>query len=156
MIVILGVDYHPSFQQSAFVDAETGECSERTLMHMVEAESFYCKLTKRKEKTEHVGESKRPPVVNTELQANPFPSAMQLDRLSAESASPNHQQAPSSDSACWPNRLDTDPESPPRALVRRFAGRHKLPRRPSEKEQRIPFPWRECYRTFIISETSRA
>jgi hypothetical protein len=30
---IIGVDYHPSFQQIAFLDQETGECGERRLDH---------------------------------------------------------------------------------------------------------------------------
>jgi hypothetical protein len=30
---ITGVDYHPSFQQIAFLDRETGECGERRLNH---------------------------------------------------------------------------------------------------------------------------
>lgn len=38
---IIGADYHPSFQQIAFVDTETGECGQRKLMHTTEAESFY-------------------------------------------------------------------------------------------------------------------
>lgn len=38
---IIGADYHPSFQQIAFVDTETGECGQRQLMHTTEAESFY-------------------------------------------------------------------------------------------------------------------
>src|SRR5260370_35209615 len=41
-MVIIGVDYHPSFQQIAFVDTETGECGERRLHHNDgEAEKFY-------------------------------------------------------------------------------------------------------------------
>jgi len=40
-MLIIGCDYHPSFQQIAFVDSATGECGERKLTHMVEAESFY-------------------------------------------------------------------------------------------------------------------
>src|SRR5262249_44380082 len=38
---IIGVDYHPSFQQIAFVDIETGEFEERGLQHREEAEKFY-------------------------------------------------------------------------------------------------------------------
>jgi transposase len=39
---IIGVDYHPSFQQIAFVDKESGECDERQLNHSEgEAEKFY-------------------------------------------------------------------------------------------------------------------
>ena len=30
---IIGVDYHPSVQQIAFTDTETGECGERRLNH---------------------------------------------------------------------------------------------------------------------------
>ena len=38
---IVGCDYHPSFQQIAFVDTETGEVKERRLEHREEAEKFY-------------------------------------------------------------------------------------------------------------------
>jgi len=42
---IIGVDYHPSFQQIAFLDQETGECGERRLDHSDgEAEKFYREL----------------------------------------------------------------------------------------------------------------
>jgi hypothetical protein len=41
-MLIIGVDYHPSFQQIAFADTETGECGERRLSHSDgEAEKFY-------------------------------------------------------------------------------------------------------------------
>ena len=41
-MIIIGVDYHPSFQQIAFLDQETGECDERSLNHSDgEAEKFY-------------------------------------------------------------------------------------------------------------------
>jgi transposase len=41
-MVIIGVDYHPSVQQIAFADTETGECGERRLNHSDgEAEKFY-------------------------------------------------------------------------------------------------------------------
>jgi hypothetical protein len=41
-MLIMGVDYHPSFQQIAFLDQETGECGERRLNHSdQEAEKFY-------------------------------------------------------------------------------------------------------------------
>ena len=39
--MIIGCDYHPSFQHIAFVDSDTGECGERKLTHKQEAESFY-------------------------------------------------------------------------------------------------------------------
>ncbi len=38
---IIGCDYHPGFQQIAFVDTETGECEERRLEHPEAAEKFY-------------------------------------------------------------------------------------------------------------------
>ena len=41
---IQGCDYHPSFQQVAFVDTESGELGERRLLHREEAEQFYGKL----------------------------------------------------------------------------------------------------------------
>jgi hypothetical protein len=31
--MLMGVDYHPSFQQIAFFEEETGECGERQLLH---------------------------------------------------------------------------------------------------------------------------
>ena len=40
-MLIIGCDYHPGFQQIAFVDTETGECGERRLSHREEAEQFY-------------------------------------------------------------------------------------------------------------------
>ena len=41
-MIIIGVDYHPSVQQIAWVDTETGECDERQLTHSDgEAEKFY-------------------------------------------------------------------------------------------------------------------
>src|SRR5580693_5280936 len=47
-MIIIGVDYHPSDQYIAFVDAETGECSERRLNHSEgEAEKFYRELAQR-------------------------------------------------------------------------------------------------------------
>jgi len=32
-MLIIGCDYHPGFQQIAFVDSETGELQERRLEH---------------------------------------------------------------------------------------------------------------------------
>ncbi len=45
---IIGCDYHPGFQQIAFVDSETGECGERRLEHTDEAEQFYRELHQRR------------------------------------------------------------------------------------------------------------
>jgi transposase len=42
------VHYHPSLQQIAFLDQDTGECGERPLNHSAgEAERFYRELTQR-------------------------------------------------------------------------------------------------------------
>ena len=47
-MLIIGVDYHPSFQQIAFVTEETGEYGERQLSHSdAEAERFYRELHQR-------------------------------------------------------------------------------------------------------------
>jgi len=47
-MIIIGLDYHPSFQQIAFADTETGECGERRLLHgNQEAEGFYRELKNR-------------------------------------------------------------------------------------------------------------
>jgi len=39
-MLIIGCDYHPGFQQIAFLDTETGEADERRLTHREEAEQF--------------------------------------------------------------------------------------------------------------------
>jgi transposase len=47
-MLIIGVDYHPSFQEIAFLNQETGECGERQLNHSEgEAEKFYRELKQR-------------------------------------------------------------------------------------------------------------
>jgi transposase len=46
-MLIIGCDYHPGFQQIAFLDTETGECGERPLTHREEAEQFYQGLKQR-------------------------------------------------------------------------------------------------------------
>src|SRR5450755_4073167 len=40
-MIIIGCDYHPGFQQIAFVDTDTGELQERRLEHREDAETFY-------------------------------------------------------------------------------------------------------------------
>jgi transposase len=47
-MLIIGCDYHPSVQQIAWVDTESGECGERRLLHSDgEAEGFYRELKQR-------------------------------------------------------------------------------------------------------------
>src|SRR5215472_9685873 len=45
---IIGCDFHPTFQQIAFTDTETGEYEERCLHHLQEAEQFYRTLAEDK------------------------------------------------------------------------------------------------------------
>ena len=40
-MIIIGADYHPGFQQVAYVDTDTGELQERRLGHREDAEKFY-------------------------------------------------------------------------------------------------------------------
>ena len=47
-MLIIGCDFHPTFQQIAFTDTETGEYEERRLHHPREAEQFYRALAKGK------------------------------------------------------------------------------------------------------------
>ncbi|HTS07380.1 MAG TPA: hypothetical protein VMP68_17505, partial [Candidatus Eisenbacteria bacterium] len=47
-MLLMGVDYHPSFQQIVLFDEETGECGERQLSHSDgEAARFYRDLQQR-------------------------------------------------------------------------------------------------------------
>jgi transposase len=46
-MTIIGCDFHPSFQQIAYVEQETGEYEERRLSHRGEAEAFYRSLAGR-------------------------------------------------------------------------------------------------------------
>ena len=43
-MIIIGCDYHPGFQQIAFVDTDTGEFQEHRLAHREQAEKFYREL----------------------------------------------------------------------------------------------------------------
>src|SRR5580704_684536 len=43
-MMIIGCDFHPGFQQIAYVELETGEYGERRLNHRTEAEQFYRSL----------------------------------------------------------------------------------------------------------------
>ena len=46
--MMIGVDYHPSFQQIAFLMEETGECGEQELKHSDgQAEKYYRDLKQR-------------------------------------------------------------------------------------------------------------
>jgi transposase len=47
-MIIIGVDFHPEFQQIASVDTETGEVQEKRLAHGEEAEAFYRALAGQK------------------------------------------------------------------------------------------------------------
>src|SRR6516162_7609361 len=45
-MIIIGCDYHPGFQQIAFVSTDTGKVGERRLEHTEEAEQFYREVGK--------------------------------------------------------------------------------------------------------------
>jgi len=47
-MIIIGVDFHPEFQQIASVDTDTGEFQEKRLAHPAEAEKFYRALVGQK------------------------------------------------------------------------------------------------------------
>jgi transposase len=47
-MIIIGVDFHPEFQQMASVDTDTGEFQEKRLAHREEAERFYRALAGQK------------------------------------------------------------------------------------------------------------
>ncbi len=47
-MIIIGVDFHPEFQQIALVDTDTGEFQENRLAHREEAEKFYRALADQK------------------------------------------------------------------------------------------------------------
>jgi transposase len=45
-MMIIGCDFHPSWQQVSWVDTKTGDCGERKLVHASgEAKFFYQQLT---------------------------------------------------------------------------------------------------------------
>ena len=44
-MIIIGVDFHPEFQQIALVDKDTGEFQEKRLAHRDEVEKFYRAVT---------------------------------------------------------------------------------------------------------------
>ena len=46
-MMIIGCDFHPSFQQITYLDQETGEYGERRLSHREEAVRFYRSLAGR-------------------------------------------------------------------------------------------------------------
>ena len=45
-MIIIGVDFHPEFQQIALVDTDTGEFQEQRLLHREDAETFYRELAR--------------------------------------------------------------------------------------------------------------
>jgi hypothetical protein len=47
-MIIIGVEFHPEFQQIASVDSDTGEFQEKRLAHREEGEKFYRALAGQK------------------------------------------------------------------------------------------------------------
>src|ERR1700741_4636030 len=56
-MIIIGCDYHPGFQQIAFVDTETGDYGEQRLEHSKGAEEFYRDLAAQGKKVRAVMEA---------------------------------------------------------------------------------------------------
>ena len=44
-MIIIGVDFHPEYQEIAALDTDTGEYQEKRLAHPKEAEQFYRSLS---------------------------------------------------------------------------------------------------------------
>jgi transposase len=66
-MLIIGCDYHPGFQQIAFVDTDTGELNEHRLTHREEAEAFY-RVLKQRNFSARVGmESSGPTLLEIEI-----------------------------------------------------------------------------------------
>ena len=53
-MIIIGVDFHPEFQQIALLDTDGGELQEKRLGHREEAETFYRELLARANRCEWV------------------------------------------------------------------------------------------------------
>jgi hypothetical protein len=70
-MLIIGSDYHPSVQQIAFVDTETGEYGERRLTHCAEAEQFYRELKQR-------GDSGDEPAAGIAVLCTRYPDAREV------------------------------------------------------------------------------
>ena len=47
-MIIIGVDFHPEFQQIASVDTDTGEVEEKRVAHREDAETYYRALAGQK------------------------------------------------------------------------------------------------------------
>ena len=52
-MIIIGVDFHPEFQQIALLNTTTGEVEEKRLAHPDEAEKFYRGLAAGGENSAH-------------------------------------------------------------------------------------------------------
>jgi hypothetical protein len=71
-MIIIGVDFHPEFQQIALVDTETGEFQEKQLAHPEDAEKFYRALAGRRCALVHAFRSGIKTPYTLEEGGNPF------------------------------------------------------------------------------------
>src|SRR5256885_3350989 len=62
VMLIIGCDFHPGFQQVAIFDKRTGEYQERALSHRAEAEQFYRALAGQAGRGRVEGRRDYPPV----------------------------------------------------------------------------------------------
>jgi len=54
-MILIGVDYHPSFQQVAFLNQDTGECGELRLNHSDGEDERYYRDLKQREISGRIG-----------------------------------------------------------------------------------------------------
>jgi len=68
-MIIIGVDFHPEFQQIASLDNDTGEIQEKRLAHREETEKFYRSLAGQKVRVgmEASGHARWPPFPHVRL-----------------------------------------------------------------------------------------
>ena len=67
-MIIIGVDFHPEFQQIAWVNTDSGEFQERRLQHREEAEKFYRDLAAQGMKVRVGGRHRLPAVARNQRQ----------------------------------------------------------------------------------------
>ena len=64
-MIIIGVDFHPEFQQIASMDIDSGEFQEQRLGHREDAEKFYRGLVAAGQKACRDGSQRACPLVRT-------------------------------------------------------------------------------------------
>ena len=78
-MIIIGVDFHPEFQQIALVDTDSGELQEKRLSHRQEAESFYRALAGQKVRAGRANLLRRPSPSQRKISKQPLRSEPRID-----------------------------------------------------------------------------